>query len=73
MNTIVGGVGRTDGIAQYWFDGTLLIDRRNVLFRTGARPTMRWNQFLLGPYIGSGSPVSQSAWIDNLVVAKERP
>lgn len=73
MNTIVGGVGQTDGLLRYWFDGNLLIDRQNFLFRTGARATMEWNQFLMGPYIGVGSPVAQTAWIDDLVIASGRP
>lgn len=73
MNSIVNGIGQLDGIAQYWFDGALLIDRRNVLFRTGARATMRWNQVLLGPYIGPGSPVAQTTWIDDLLIADRKP
>ena len=73
MNTVANGVGQLDGFMQYWFDGQLLIDRRNVLFRTGARATMKWNQFLMGPYIGPGAPVGQSAWIDDLLIATARP
>ena len=73
MNSVVGGIGQLDGVAQYWLDGTLLIDLRNVLFRTGARPTLRWNQVLLGPYIGSGSPATQTIWIDDLTIATRKP
>jgi hypothetical protein len=69
LNTISAGKGQTDGIAQYWFDGQLVIDKHNVLFRTGAHPTMRFNQFIIAPWIGVGSPVAQTMWVDDLTVA----
>jgi hypothetical protein len=73
LNTLSGGKGVNDGIVQYWFDGRQVIDRRDVLMRTGATPTMRFNQLVLAPYIGDGSPVTQSMWIDDLTVAARRP
>lgn len=73
MNTIANGIGQTNGVARYWLDGQLLIDRQNVLYRTGAQPNLMWNQLLLGPYIGVGSPVAQTAWIDDLLIATGRP
>ena len=72
LNTIVNGVGQANGVMQYWFNGTLIIDRHDILFRTGARPTLQFNQFLIAPYIGDGSPVDQSMWIDNLRLATGR-
>lgn len=69
LNTIQNGRGLADGVAQYWLDGRLLIDRQNVLFRTAQHPTMRFNQFVIAPYIGDGSPVAQTMWMDDLVVA----
>lgn len=72
LNTILGGIGQSDGVLQYWFDSQLIIDRQNVLLRTGAHPTMRFNQFLTAPYFGSGSPVDQYMWIDELTVATGR-
>jgi uncharacterized protein YjdB len=72
LNTIVNGVGQADGVMQYWFNGTLIIDRHDILFRTGAHPTLQFNQFLIAPYIGDGSPVDQSMFIDNLRIATSR-
>lgn len=69
MNSIVGGKGQADGIAQYWFDGRLQIDKQQVLLRTGANATMKFNQILLAFYIGDLSPVQQTVWIDDLIVA----
>jgi hypothetical protein len=43
-----------------------------VLFRTGAHPTMAFHEILLGPYIGPGSPVEQTVWIDDLTLADRR-
>jgi len=72
LNTIVNGIGKADGVIQYWFNGTLIIDRHDILFRTGAHPTLQFSQFLIAPYIGDGSPVDQSMFIDNLRVATGR-
>jgi hypothetical protein len=72
LNTIVGGVGQPDGVMQYWFNGTLIIDRHDIMYRTGARATLQFDKFLIAPYIGDGSPVDQSMFIDNLVVATAR-
>jgi uncharacterized protein YjdB len=72
LNTIVNGVGQADGVMQYWFNGALIIDRHDILFRTGARPTLQFNQFLIAPYIGDGSPADQSMFVDNLRLATSR-
>lgn len=72
LNTIVGGIGQHDGVLQYWFNGALVIDRHDVVYRTGMQPTMMFNQFLIAPYIGDGSPVDQSMFIDNLRLATGR-
>ena len=72
LNTVVGGIGQADGVIQYWFNGALIIDRHDILFRTGAHPTLQFSQFVIGPYIGDGSPVDQSMWLDNLRIATSR-
>lgn len=72
LNTIVNGIGQADGVIQYWFNGALIIDRHDILFRTGAHPTLEFNQFLIAPYIGDGSPIDQSMWIDNLRIGTAR-
>ena len=40
LNTVRNGVGQKDGVLQYWFDGELIIDHRDVIFRTGRHPDM---------------------------------
>jgi hypothetical protein len=72
LNTILNGIGQADGVVQYWFNGTLIIDRHDILFRTGAHPTLQFSQFLIAPYIGDGSPVDQSMFVDNLTIARSR-
>jgi hypothetical protein len=69
LNSISAGKGVADGQLKCWYDGALVIDHSNVIMRTGANPDMKWNQFLIAPYIGDGSPVDQSMWVDNLLVA----
>ena len=73
MNSIVGGVAVPDGVLQYWFNGTPIIDRHDVAFRAGARTSFNFAQFVIGPYIGSGSPVDQTMWVDNLTLATRHP
>jgi hypothetical protein len=73
LNSIVNGKAVADGIIRYWFDGERVIDHRNVVFRTGKHPDMKFNQLIIGPYIGVGSPVDQTVWFDNVVVGTGRP
>ncbi|MGH9339852.1 MAG: choice-of-anchor P family protein, partial [Acidobacteriota bacterium] len=73
LNTISEGIGQRDGVLQYWYDGVPLIDIRDAVIRTGKYPGMRFNQFILAPYIGTGSPVDQTLWVDDLVVTTGPP
>lgn len=73
MNTVVNGTAQTNGVLQVWVDGAPVLDYRDIQIRTGARPNQRWNQILLAPYIGDGSPVTQTQLIDDLIVANHRP
>lgn len=73
LNSIVSGVGQKDGILQHSIDGTPVLNYNNVVFRTGQNATMQFNQFIIGPYIGVGSPVDQTFWVDSLVVATAPP
>jgi hypothetical protein len=66
LNSVVNGIGRKDGVLQYWFDGKRIMDYHDVVFRTGQHPNMRINQFLMAPYYGPGVPHEQRIWIDNL-------
>jgi hypothetical protein len=72
LNTISNGKGQADGVMQYWFNGQLIIDRHDIVYRTATRATLQFNKFLIAPYIGDGSPVDQSMFIDNLRVATGR-
>jgi hypothetical protein len=73
LNSVVGGKGVNDGIIRYWYDGNLIIELSDIAMRTGIHPTMKFNQFLFLPFIGDGSPVDQTFWIDDVVVASVRP
>jgi len=62
-----------DGIARGWFDGKLVIDRTDVIFRSPDFPEMKLNQFLMAPYFGPGLlNNSQKLWIDEMVVSDKR-
>lgn len=72
LNSIVGGKGVADGIIRYWYDGQLIIDHSDVMLRTAQHPNQKFNQLILAPWIGDGSPVDQKFWIDNLTFATSR-
>lgn len=73
LNTVRNGKGMKDGILQYWFDGKLIMDYHNVVFRTGQHPGMKINQFLMLPYFGPGVPHEQRIWIDDLRIHTKEP
>lgn len=72
MNSIINGKAAKNGVVQYWFDGNQIVNNTNMVFRTGQYPDMKFNQILIGPYIGVGSPVDQTFWVDNLIIATDR-
>lgn len=62
-----------DGVVRGWFDGKLVVEHTDIVFRTTDFPKMKWNQFLLMPYFGPGLlPQSQALWIDELAVGTQR-
>ncbi len=73
MNTIEQGVGIPNGKIRYWYDGQVLISSDSILMRTATNADMKFNQLLYGPYIGVGSPVDQTWWVDDLVIADGVP
>lgn len=73
MNDIVGGKGIANGAVMMWYDGELILNEPKVMLRTGQHPDMKFNQFLIAPYIGDGSPIDQTMWVDDLTVASSRP
>ncbi len=68
LNSVSSGTGRVDGSIRYWFDGELQVSSDRILFRTGAHPSMLVDQLMMLPYIGDGSPVDQTMFIDELRV-----
>jgi len=73
MNTIEQGVGIPNGKIRYWYDGQVLIASDSILMRTAANADMKFNQLFYGGYIGVGSPIEQSWWVDDLVIADGIP
>lgn len=71
LNTINQGIGQYDGSILYKVDGQVLIDQRELMLRTGQYPAMQFNQLLFLPFMGgSGSPIAQTMWIDELSVSE---
>lgn len=73
MNSVTNGIGVPDGKIRWIQDGNTLIKSDAILMRTGANASMKFRQFAMLPYIGDGSPIVQSFWLDNLTVATARP
>jgi hypothetical protein len=75
LNTLDAAADKpnADGVARAWFDGKLVVDHSDVVFRSTDFPRMKFNQYLLTPYFGAGLlPHAQTLWIDELYIAKER-
>ena len=73
LNSIANGKGVANGVLQYWLDDQLVIDHHDVMFRTSKNADMAFDKIVIAPWIGDGSPVDQTFWVDNLVVATEPP
>jgi hypothetical protein len=76
LNTVDAGKGthNADGIVRGWFDGALVVDSTDAVFRSADFPHMKFNQLLLAPYFGPGLvPHAQSLFIDDLAVAPSAP
>lgn len=69
MNTITSGTANADGIMWMKVDDVTIMSYTNVVYRTGANPTMNWEEFIIAPYIGEGSPQAQTMYMDELEVA----
>lgn len=62
-----------DGELRGWVDGKLVVERKDVVFRSTDFPNMRINQLLLAPYFGPGLlPHEQTLWIDELSLGRQR-
>lgn len=73
LNSIANGKGMADGVIRYWYDRVPVINLSNVVIRTGQYPNMKFNQFMIAPYIGDGSPIDQTFWVDDLTVGTSIP
>ena len=73
MNSISGGVGQPDGIMQKSIDGVQVINKNNIIYRTNQHSTMKWAQFVIAPFIGDGSPIAQTFWLDDFTLTTAVP
>ena len=71
LNSVRDGIGQRDGVLRYWFDGELLMDYHDVVFRTGVHPRMKINQFLMLPYYGPGVPHAQTIRVDEITISTD--
>jgi len=71
LNSIASGKGVVDGALRYWLDERLVISYDRILYRTAANADLQLNQMLMAPYIGDGSPVRQTMWIDDLRILRD--
>jgi len=73
MNSISSGRAVADGIMWMKVDDNYVINKTNIVYRTNEHPTMKWNTFVLAPYIGDGSPQNQTMWMDELELSNLPP
>jgi hypothetical protein len=72
LNTISDAKGNADGVIRYWYDNQLIIECNHVVLRTSLHPHMKFNQFIIAPWIGDGAPVDQTFWVDDLLISTTR-
>lgn len=68
MNSIVNGKAVADGQVKYWLNNKLVIDRENVILRTGQNPDLKFKYIIIAPYYHGGVPHAQGYWIDDFIV-----
>lgn len=68
MNSFTTGAGNFDGIMRMWVNDDLAIESETVLYAAGTYEGATWDKLALAPWIGDGSPISQSMWLDELSV-----
>jgi hypothetical protein len=73
MNSISANKGVADGIMQMWVNGTQVINKTNIIYRTNQHSTNKWATLVIAPWIGDGSPRVQTMWIDELTVGSGLP
>ncbi|MBI5548767.1 MAG: hypothetical protein HY901_33210 [Deltaproteobacteria bacterium] len=73
LNSVINGKGVADGTVTYWLDGQQLFSSNKVSMRTGQWPNMKFNQFVIAPWMGNGSPRTQNLWLDKLEVWSGMP
>lgn len=73
LNSISSNKANADGTAIMWIDGVKQIENYNLLLRTAQNPDMQFNQLVVGPFMGNGSPQTQSLYLDNLEVWNGMP
>jgi hypothetical protein len=73
LNTLQSDHSNPDGILRGWFDGKLVIEQQDVIFRSTDFPKMKINQLLMAPYFGPGLLTQpQKLWFDELSVRTQR-
>jgi len=72
LNSLRDGRAVQDGILRYWLDGNLLIDQSDAVLRTGRHPDMQFDQLLIGPYIGDGSPLIRLSGLTSFSLPTDR-
>lgn len=73
LNSIQEGVGVADGVIRYWLDGQLVLEREDIMLRTAQHADMLFDKIVIAPWIGDGSPLTQTMWVDDLTVGIENP
>jgi len=73
LNSVQNGKGIADGVIRYWLDGQLILERENIMLRTAKHADMLMDKIVIAPWIGDGSPITQTMWVDELTVGTQNP
>jgi hypothetical protein len=72
LNSIVNGKAVANGVIERKVNGETVLYINNAVMRTGQHPSLKVDKFVIAPYIGAGSSVDQSYYIDELSIYNGR-
>ncbi len=68
---VMNDPGQSNGELRVWVDGELQVERLGLLLRAPGDEGIMFNQLFFGPWIGNGSPITQTFWTDDIIISSE--
>ena len=63
--------GQSNGEMRMWVDGELQVERVGLLLRAAGDEDIMFNQLFFGPWMISGSAITQTFWTDDIMISDQ--